>query len=642
MERESFEDEEVAAFLNEHYVAVKVDREERPDVDHIYMTVCQAVTGQGGWPLTIVMMPDKEPFFAGTYFPKEAKWGRSGLIEILSSLIEHWRQNRDKVEKVGKIWVSSIKKGNKKNGRVENAISEDILHSAFQQLLSDFDPDYGGFGSAPKFPTPHNIMFLLRYFYRTGDNRALSMAVKTLDAMSRGGIYDHLGYGFARYSTDREWFAPHFEKMLYDNALLCYAYIEAYQCTGDQNLARVAQEIIEYVLRDMTGEDGEFYSAEDADSEGKEGKFYIWSWQEIRDVLGSEKGDLFADVYNVTKDGNFEDGENILHLINHDLRGYATKRNLNFASLNRDLNRDLREAREKLYQVRKKRVHPFKDDKVLTAWNGLMIAALAKAGRVLGREDYIVCARRAVSSIYDKLFRTDGRLLARYRDGESDYLGYVDDHAFLLWGLLELYESTFEPDYLAKALKIAADLRQFFWDEEEGGFFFSASDSEQLIVRNKEIHDGAIPSGNSVAVLQLLKLAGITDNDDYNFMAEKLFYCFYNEAAVLERAYTFFLIAVDFYLYSAPAPRQIIIAGDEEDEEVKAMLALIHKAFLPETVTFFNNPRYMGQNEKFLMHMTGQKAINGQATAYVCENFACQTPLTSAAELEKTFKFLNP
>ncbi|MBP2637510.1 MAG: Cellobiose 2-epimerase [Firmicutes bacterium] len=628
MERESFEDEEVAALLNNYFVAIKVDREERPDVDHIYMTVCQAVTGQGGWPLTIVMTPDKKPFFAGTYLPKHAMWGRPGLLEVLSMLKEQWDQNREKIEEIGEKLSQSLQQSVVKPKAGE--LSAATLEQAFTQLLNDFDPTYGGFGPAPKFPTPHNLLFLMRYWRRTGDKKAIAMVIKTLDAMSRGGIYDHLGFGFARYSTDNKWLAPHFEKMLYDNALLCYAYVEAYQCTGDPDFARIAEEIITYVLRDMTNEGGAFYSAEDADSEGVEGKFYVWSRQEILNLLGPELGELVADVYDVTHVGNFEGGANILNLINQDLYDYAAKNNLDIT----ELEAKMAKARERLYQVREQRIHPFKDDKILTAWNGLMIAAMAKAARVLQRDDYARAAERAVEFVLAKLTAADGkRLLARYRDGDAAYKGYVDDYAFLIWGLLEVYETTFNPKYLRQALHISKDLKELFWDDEHGGFYFTGSDGEELLLRPKEIYDGAMPSGNSVAALALLKLARLTDNNEYQAMAEAMFTCFGAAVAHYPRAYTHFLLALDYYL---TAPRHIVIAGAKVDAAVQSMLALATRSFMPETTVIYNDPDYQEDLRELLPTMAEQAAVGGRATGYICENFACQRPVQTLEEFKQS------
>jgi len=438
MERESFEDEEVAWFLNRHYISIKVDREERPDIDHIYMEVCQAMTGQGGWPLTVVMTPDKQPVFAGTYFPKRGRWGKPGLLEILKQIQEKWEVEKEKIVGVGMRVTEAIQLRQFSSGE---DLSKATLDQAFQQFCNSFDPVYGGFGPAPKFPTPHNLMFLLRYWKMTREHEALAMVEKTLAAMHNGGIYDHIGFGFARYSTDREWLVPHFEKMLYDNALLAIAYLEAYQVTGNNRYARVAREIFTYVLRNMTSQEGGFYSAEDADSEGEEGKFYLWVPEEIKGILGEEEGEYYCRLFGITQEGNFE-GRSIPNLILSCTDERAGLLKIDDQELLGMLEL-VEESRRKLFIEREKRVHPFKDDKILTAWNGLMIAALAKGSRVLNNPEYSRAAARAVEFIWQKLRRQDGRLLARYRDEEAAFLAYLDDYAFLVWGLIELYEAAF-------------------------------------------------------------------------------------------------------------------------------------------------------------------------------------------------------
>ena len=442
MERESFEDQEVADVLNAHFVAIKVDREERPDVDGIYMSVCQAMTGQGGWPLTVVMTPDKKPFFAGTYFPKFSQRGRMGLIDFLPRIHDVWQHKRNDIMKTGDDVVQMLQSPPVVSEDVN--LSKDILDQAYSQLEQRFDDEYGGFGTAPKFPTPHNMLFLLRYWRHSGEKKALTMVEKTLTSMWQGGIYDHLGYGFARYSTDQKWLAPHFEKMLYDNALLCYCYLEAYQCSGNADFARVAEEILTYVLRDMTDQEGGFYSAEDADSEDVEGKFYVFTRKQVLDILGDKEGTIFADCYNISSQGNFEHGTNILNLIGYDISKYAKKANLSIMELE-DI---LAKGREALYLVREDRIHPYKDDKILTAWNGLMITTFAKAAQVLKNGNYAEVAEGCLEFIYTKLMRHDGRLLARYREGEAAHLAYLDDYAFLLMALIETYETTFGKKYL--------------------------------------------------------------------------------------------------------------------------------------------------------------------------------------------------
>ncbi|MDQ7785669.1 MAG: thioredoxin domain-containing protein, partial [Desulfomonilaceae bacterium] len=454
MEHESFENEETAALMNGTFVSIKVDREERPDLDHLYMSVAQMMTGRGGWPLNVIMTPDKRPFFAGTYFPKESRFGRIGMDDLCNRIAELWSTRRDEVlQSAGKI-VSAIRQV--PDEQPGEAPDKSVLESAFRQLSQRFDPRRGGFGEAPKFPTPHNMLFLLRYWKRTGDSSALHMVEKTLEALRRGGVYDHVGFGFHRYSTDAEWLVPHFEKMLYDQAMLATAYLEAYQATGNDLYGRTADEIFTYVLRDMTSPQGGFYSAEDADSEGEEGKFYVWTLEEVRRILDDEEAEAVTEAFSLTADGNFREeatgritGANIPHM----------RKSLDQVARTLDIPvehaRDLVErARRKLFEAREKRIHPHKDDKILTDWNGLMIAALAKGARVLGKPEYARAAAQAADFILGTLRSGDGRLLHRYRDGEAGLPAHVDDYAFFIWGLLELYEASFEVKYLKTALDL--------------------------------------------------------------------------------------------------------------------------------------------------------------------------------------------
>ncbi|EGO64300.1 thioredoxin domain-containing protein [Acetonema longum] len=626
MERESFEDQEVADLLNQDYIAIKVDREERPDVDHIYMQVCQALTGQGGWPLTIMMTPDKSPFFAGTYFPKNSKWGRPGLMAILTALSQQWRQQRDSLNDYAEEILKSIDA--REPGSPYSLLSEEQVHAAFHGLARYFDSEYGGFSSAPKFPTPHNLLFLMRYWRHTGEAKAMDMVEKTLQSMRRGGIYDHLGFGFARYSVDHQWLVPHFEKMLYDNALLCYIYAEAFQATGNKEYAQVAEEIIAYVQRDMTGPAGGFYSAEDADSEGEEGKFYLWTKEEILRALGWTQGTIFADYYHVTAEGNFDAGSSILHTIGREPGEYAAKVGMKpdeFQAM-------LQDGREKLRELRNQRVHPFKDDKVLTSWNALMIAALAKAARVLDKPQYLFAASQALNFIEIHLTRQDGRLLARHRAGESAYLAYLDDYAYLLWAVIELYETTLSAAYLEMAKGLAGNMVELFWDEKQGGFFFTGSDAEKLISRPKEIYDGATPSGNSAAAYALLRLARITEDADLLTVVERLFEYFAGEVSQAPRAFTFFLMAFDYYLMP---PQNIIIAGVKDDIATVSLLKQARKYYMPEVVLVLNSPDQAETLRHTAPHVTGRDRLDGLATAYVCHKFSCQRPVTSVRDLER-------
>lgn len=619
MERESFEDEEVAAILNNNFVSIKVDREERPDIDHIYMSVCQAMTGQGGWPLTILMTPDKKPFYAGTYFPKHEKWGRIGLVDILIQVSEKWRQDPDLlIETAEKVRLSVFAERSDDQGKELNGKT---LLKAFFQARRMFDKEYGGFGTAPKFPTPHNLAFLLRYWKRSGDKEALDMVEFTLEHMYRGGIYDHIGYGFSRYSTDEKWLVPHFEKMLYDNALLALAYMEGYQATGRKLYARAAKEIFTYILRDMTSPEGGFYSAEDADSEGEEGKFYVWTPAEIKKVVGEQDGETYCRLFDITSKGNFE-GRSIPNLITAPRFDEAGE----LAVAAEKADGYIGSMREKLFQAREKRVHPYKDDKVLTSWNGLMIAAMARGAAVFGEDVYREAAVRAVKFIFHKMRQADGRLLARYRDGESAYPAYLDDYAFLTWGLLELYEATFDPPYLERAIELAGQMIDLFWDEEKWGFFFNGKDAEQLISRPKEIFDGALPSGNSVALLNLLRLSLLTADQSYADTAEKQVKAFAGSIGEQPWGYTHFLMGVDLLL--GPA-RVIVIAGREGDADTEAMLRAVRQTFLPNAVVVFHPEGEAGrQIEKLVPNLKDKRMVDGKATAYICENYACQAPVT--------------
>lgn len=607
MERESFEDEQVADVLNQYFVSIKVDREERPDVDQIYMNVCQAMTGQGGWPLTILMTPEKKPFFAGTYFPKESKWGRPGLVDLLSAVHEKWKQDRKVFLEHSERILEALQENSKETGGEK--LDATTSSQAYHQLEEDFDPEYGGFGDRPKFPTPHNLMFLLRYWKRVGEEKALQMVEKTLQGMRQGGIYDHLGYGFSRYSVDEKWLIPHFEKMLYDNALLVYTYLEAYQCTGKREYAKVVEEVLAYIAEKMLSPEGGFYSAQDADSEGEEGKFYVWTQDEVMGILGWEEGQIFCSYYNVTAQGNFEHQTNALNTIGQDLSSFAA----NFGKLPEEVEEMLERSRKKLYSVREKRIPPYKDDKVLTAWNGLMIAACAKAGAVLGKNKYKEMAKNALDFLYAKLVREDGRLLARFRDGNSAFPAYLDDYAFLLWGLLELSEATFEFHYLEKAKGLAQEIDRLFYDQEKGGYYFSGEDAEKLLVRPKEIYDGAIPSGNSVIALSFFRLAGMLKEEKWEKRVREMLDSFAGTINRYPRAYTFFLLALEWSLFP---PAQLAFLGRKEDSLLQEMMVMAQKDFKPGRVLI-----YQEKEEK--------------SAAYLCENFACLPPATTLDELQK-------
>ncbi|MEX1029173.1 MAG: thioredoxin domain-containing protein [Paenibacillaceae bacterium] len=626
MERESFEDVEVAELLNEHYVAIKVDREERPDVDHLYMTICQAMTGHGGWPLTAIMTADRKPFFTGTYFPKQQKHGRIGLMEILSQLNDKWLNEHDHVVSVSENIVDRTKKQTliELKGDVNGA----ILDLAFEGYASMFDPQYGGFGNAPKFPTSHNLSFLLCYAKVKNNAQALSMVEKTLDGMHRGGMYDHVGFGFSRYSTDERWLVPHFEKMLYDNALLAITYTEAYQVTGTESYATIADQIFTYVLRDMTGAEGGFYCAEDADSEGEEGKFYVWTSEEVIEVLGIEEGTLINRIYDITDTGNFEEA-NIPNLLEQSLESYAVSSGIPLEPLQARVSASL----QKLFIHREARIHPYKDDKILTSWNGLMIAAFAIAARAFDKSVYADAAERATDFMMTKLRREDGRLLARYRDGESAFLGYVDDYAFMVWALIELYETTFNTTYLQQAIELNEQMVDLFWDQEKGGLFFYGHDAEQLFTRNKETYDGAVPSGNSVAAMNMIRLARMTGDSTLEELFDKQVKACSGAIERYPSGHSIMLIAL---LQAYEPSREIVIAGAMEDPQLQQLVAEIRAKFLPNTVVMLNPDGELGNEARKLMPVIADKTtVNGQAAVYICENYACQAPITELEQLVK-------
>ncbi|MFC1917976.1 thioredoxin domain-containing protein [Chloroflexota bacterium] len=636
MAHESFEDPQVAKLLNETFVSVKVDREERPDIDGVYMTVCQMMTGSGGWPLTIIMTPDKEPFFAATYVPKYTRFGRIGLMDLIPRIQQVWSQRRDEAVSSARQVTEIMRKN--VSGEDGQPLAEPVLHQTYEQLRERFDTQNGGFGGAPKFPTPHNVLFLLRYWKRTGNEQALAMAESTLKAMRRGGLYDHVGFGFHRYSTDSGWLVPHFEKMLYDQALLAIAYTEAYQATGREEYAQTAHEIFAYVLRDMTAPEGGFYSAEDADSEGEEGKFYLWTKDDIQKALSVPEAELAIKVFNISEEGNFADeiagnksGRNILHLdktVNELAPGLGMPAGA--------LREQIAGIRQQLFDFREKRVHPQKDDKILVDWNGLMIAALARGAQVFYEPGYATAARRAVDFILNNVRTPEGRLLHRYRDGEAGFTAHVDDYAFFICGLLEIYEATFEVSYLKAALELNKDLMQHFWDNTRGGFYFNADDAESLLVRQKDIYDGATPSGNSVTMLNLLRLGRITANADYEEKAARIGRAFYAQVSQSPSAYTQLMVAVDFAV--GPA-YELVIAGGAQSADTKKMLKAVRGRFLPDKIVVLRPADVESPEIDDISGFTRHHvSIDGKATAYVCHNYHCELP---AVDIEDMLKLLE-
>ncbi|MEW6489264.1 MAG: thioredoxin domain-containing protein [Thermodesulfobacteriota bacterium] len=634
MERESFEDEEVAAVLNTLTVPVKVDREERPDVDQVYMTVCQALNGSGGWPLTVLLTPDRNPFFAGTYFPKHSRHGRIGVVELVRQAAALWQEDPERVHRAGREIVARLQPapaGPEESG----ALAPALFQEAVRLFRGQFDAARGGFGPAPKFPTPHNLVFLVRRWRRTGDPELLRMAETTLDAMRRGGLFDQVGFGFHRYATDANWLLPHFEKMLYDQAGLALAYLEAHQATRKPGYARTAREIFTYALRDLASPEGAFYSAEDADSEGVEGKFYVWTRREVLDVLGLDDGELYCRVQGITEEGNFREeatgeptGTNIPHL-DRPLDAWAWERGVDpkaFAAR-------LESARGRLFSRREGRVRPHRDDKVLTAWNGLMISALGRAAWTLDEPRYARAAARAADFVLSRL-RPDGRLLRRFRDGEAAVPAFAEDYAFLARGLLDLYGATFDPARLRQALELARELVQRFGGGSTGALFDTAADAEELVLRPQEVYDGATPSANSVALEVFARLGQLTGDPAWTEHARGIAEAFAGRVAQYPAAFTQFLAGASLLLEPT---REVVIAGLPEAPETQGLLSAARAAYAPETALLLAPPGdpVVAALCPFREHMG---PVEGRAAAYVCQDFACRAPVSLPEELAKTLE----
>ncbi len=633
MAHESFEDEQIAGLMNDAFVNIKVDREERPDIDNTYMTVCQMLTGSGGWPLTIIMTPEKKPFYAATYIPKSGRYGRPGMRELIPWIDGLWKEEREKIHNSADQITEAFQKSNRQESGED--LSQEVLDEAFRQYRENFDRQHGGFGSSPKFPSPHNLMLLLRRWKHSGDDEALGMVTRTLTAMRRGGLFDQVGLGFHRYSTDSQWLVPHFEKMLYDQAMLAMAYTEAWQATHMPLFRRTAEEILEYVLRDMQDEQGAFYSAEDADSEGEEGRFYVWSIDDIRNVLPGSQAELAIEVYNMTEAGNYRDeasgqqtGKNILHL-RKPLEDLAEERNMN----KEQLREVLYEIRRKLFEAREKRERPLLDDKILTDWNGLMIAALAKAAKAFENKQYMKEAERALSFLNKELDGDKG-LLHRYRDGEAAIQAHADDYAFLIFGLIELYEAGFHIAHLRQAVKLNEVFIKQFWDDETGGFWFTSEGSEELLGRKKEIYDGALPSGNSIAALNLIRLGRMTGNSEWEEKAGDIFSLFSKQ---VEQAPTGFAQLLQAFGFAAGDSFEIVFAADRDNETFNEMLSRLNREFIPGKVTLLAEPG-KDQLAELAPYTEAQKPVDGKPTVYVCQNYSCDLPVHSADEMMERLK----
>ncbi|MGI8966395.1 MAG: thioredoxin domain-containing protein [Limisphaerales bacterium] len=617
MERESFENKDLAKYLNEHFVSIKVDREERPDVDKIYMTAIQALSGQGGWPLNCFLTPDLKPFYGGTYFPPEAKMGRPSFLQVLQQINQLWQTRHGDVLGTAEKIHAQLDSFTSQQTNSALAFSPALLHSVAAQFKEEYDPVNGGFGGAPKFPRPAQPAFLLREGIRFGDKEAVKMILHTCDKMAAGGIYDQLGGGFSRYSVDAEWLVPHFEKMLYDNAQLVNLYLDAFLVSGEKKYAEVARDIIRYVLRDMTHREGGFFSAEDADSEGKEGKFYCWTQMELSKLLTVEEFNVATNYFGITRDGNFVDhsdpnplpNQNVLSIVQPEIS--ATDKTL------------LESAKKKMFAERLKRIRPHLDDKVLASWNGMMLGAIARAYAILGDENFLAAAEKNLLFIQNKLWHAKTKTLYhRWRDGERDSVQLLDAYSDLLAGVIDLYEAALEPAHLEFALSLAETMMTKFYDTKEGGFYQSAADSKDLILRVKEDYDGAEPSGNSVAILALLKLSAITDRKDFKDAAEKSLRHFSNRLHNLPQAVPYLLLALD---YSLEEPKRVVIVGDPK--QAGELLRAAHSIYQPNKVVLGNQ----GPVEEFAKNLPTKDA----PIVFLCTGTACQPPTKEPQKIKE-------
>ena len=643
MARESFENEEIAGILNTYFVAIKVDREERPDVDKVYMTYVQAATGGGGWPMSVWLTPDLKPFMGGTYYPPDDRWGRPGFKNVLLQIANAWKQDAAHIVASSEEVLGKLRQAAEAPAAAGPGMERSLLDRAYRAIKRSYEPRYGGFGGAPKFPRPSAPDFMLRYYARTGTEDARDMALFTLRKMADGGIHDHIGGGFHRYSVDERWHVPHFEKMLYDQAQLANTYLDAYQIARDPFFADVARGILDYVRRDMTGAEGQFYSAEDADSDvpgrpGKhaEGAFYVWTQSETFAVLGEQDAAVFNYRYGVAENGNVRDdphgefpGKNVL-IVTHTL-GETARR---FA-MSEDMARSvLAEARRRLFEARAQRPRPHVDDKTIAAWNGLMISAFARAYQVLGEEGDLASAKAAANFIRRQLYDAKrGVLLRRYRKGEAGIEGYLDDYAFTIQGLLDLYEACFDVDYLTWAIALQKKQDALFWDADAGGYFSTTGKDGTILLRMKEDYDGAEPSPNSVALLNLSRLAKMTDRAEYSQKADKTLAAFSRVLTTAPHAMPRMIAAFDFRL---DKPRQIVIAGNPDAPDTRAMIRAVHERFIPNKILLLADGGVGQKTLALLNEFIGSVArIDGKATAYVCENHVCQLPTTDLEEMKR-------
>lgn len=622
MEHESFENEAIAQLMNENFVNIKVDREERPDLDQIYMSAVQLMTHHGGWPMTVFLTTEGVPFYAGTYFPPEDRYNMPGFPRVLISVANAYRERPEDVQETAASVLSQLKRPTV-GQESSDLLTPALLDDAYRGMIKNYDATNGGFGGAPKFPPAMSLEFLLHTFYRTQDKQALNIVSHTCRKMAEGGIYDQLGGGFHRYATDARWLIPHFEKMLYDNALLARLYLHYYQVSHDQATRAVAEGVLDYVIREMTDPAGGFYSTQDADSEGVEGKFFVWTKNEIEELLGARDAALFAAYDNVTEYGNFE-GKNILN-VTRDLTQVSMSERVTTEQLTETLAR----ARELLFAAREKRVKPARDEKILTAWNGLMLASFAEAGAILNRPDYLEVARNNAKFVLDNL-RRDRLLLRTYKDGQAKLNAYLEDYAFLIDGLVTLFETTGEIQWLEEARTLTATMIDEFWDDEEGGFFYTGRSHESLIVRSKDFFDNATPSGNSVAAEVLLRIGVLTDDAEYQRRAVTILRLMASTVQRYPSGFGRLLCAVDFYLGT---PKEIALVGELGAPDTQKLQNAIWSRYLPNKVVAQVSPGYSVEAGELVPLLRERPLLNGKPTAYVCEHFSCKTPTNEPKEL---------
>ena len=621
MERESFEDDRIAALMNDLFVSIKVDREERPDLDEVYMNTVQMLTGRGGWPMTVFLTPEGKPFYGGTYFPPEDRYGVPGFPKILRGVANAYREKPGDVEKSVEQILAALQRMSSST-ETQQPFSSDIIGQSAEELSQAYDSDHGGFGKAPKFPNAGVYELFLRHYHHSRNDRFLEMVSHTLTEMAEGGIYDHLGGGFHRYSVDEKWLVPHFEKMLYDNAQLARIYAHAFFVTKDPFFKRVVEDTIDYSLREMRGPDGGFYSTQDADSEGEEGRFFVWTPQEITHILGEESGEVFCRIYDVSEYGNFE-GKNILHpVLTLDQASKFFRRD------GKEIEALIGDAKQALFREREGRIKPFRDEKIITSWNGLMLSALAEAIKISPKPTYLEAANRNLEFVFTKLFR-DGHLLHTYKDGHAKLLGYLDDYAFLAVGLLDFYEAIFEASALEQAAQLADTMVGEFWDEKDGAFFYTGRSHEQLISRTKPAFDGSIPSGNAMATQCLLRLYHFTGRNEYLHRAEKVLRSYYNAMQSQPFGFAHMLCALDYYLEK---PKEIVIVGRREDPSAAELITQIHSFYLPNKTLRLVGPQESLKRVSPLLE--GKTQINGRPTVYVCHNYTCSVPVTTWDELK--------